>query len=83
MLRTEVARMEPLGERKSGYGVVFPDCGSTPPPDGICNPVRNGLCNGRTVVCGHNVRVGFTNPGPLERNGFCPMPNISQSQFVA
>ncbi len=24
-------------------------------PDGICNPVRNVLCNGRTVVCGHKV----------------------------
>ena len=34
------------------------------PPDGICNPVRNVLCNDRTVVCGHKVRVGITNPDP-------------------
>ena len=36
------------------------------PPDGIRNPVGNVLCNGRTVVRGHNVRVAITNPGPRQ-----------------
>ncbi len=34
------------------------------PPDGNCNPVLNVLCRGRTVVCGHNMRVRITNPYP-------------------
>jgi len=36
------------------------------PPDGICNPVCNVLCNGRTLACGHNVWVGMTNPDPRQ-----------------
>ena len=39
------------------------------PPDGICNPVRNVLCNGKTLVCGHNVRVGICNPDPRQVQG--------------
>ena len=39
------------------------------PPDGICNPVRSVLCNGKTLVCGHNVRVGLQIPTRVRSKG--------------
>ena len=53
-------RMLWIGRRHSADHIPV----SALPPDGICNPIRHVLCNGRTLVCGHNVRVGITNPDP-------------------
>ena len=64
-VQRQVRRAEPWTGSAECYGSVVSIRRITSlyppytPPDGIFNPVRNVLCNGRTLVCGHNVRVGL------------------------